>query len=498
MHTGYRFRCYPSKAQAQVLLRWIGCQRYLYNAKVREDRYFRRFQRTALALAGQQAPIDQQYSHFKNRELTPWLFDVPTQVLRNGAVLWKRAYSRYFQDLGGKPTLHRKRGRQSVWLTNELFQFRPAVPHTTGQVAYQLMVGTRKFPVGRIAFRAHRAHPVPASITFSVDHGRWYLSFNVDDGAPQTDPQRIAARLALWPHDALSSASLGVKRSAALSPLCTSAGQRFDFPDVQKQRLAKKEQARSRWQRAMARRVKGSNGWRKARKRIAGYQQYAQHVLHDFAHQTSHRLVTDDAVQLIAFEEGRPVAANGPSGRGGARLGRSFVRAPLAARALAGALNKTRDFTRYKALRQGKLVVDVDPIGAAGTSRVLPTVRAIRTSQACGSCGCALPGNRSDQAAFTCPRCGYDTGSDTNAARMVARRAVAMILSGNYAPKQKKRTMQLRTRVGVERPEPLREPAITPMEIVARRDAGNCDARRSRKSEATVARHAPQRMAGSQ
>ncbi|TAM85432.1 MAG: hypothetical protein EPN41_12125, partial [Candidimonas sp.] len=29
MHTGYRFRCYPSKAQAQVLLRWIGCQRYL-------------------------------------------------------------------------------------------------------------------------------------------------------------------------------------------------------------------------------------------------------------------------------------------------------------------------------------------------------------------------------------------------------------------------------------------------------------------------------------
>ncbi len=39
MMTGYRFRLYPSKAQEQLLLRWIGCQRLIYNAKVSEDRY---------------------------------------------------------------------------------------------------------------------------------------------------------------------------------------------------------------------------------------------------------------------------------------------------------------------------------------------------------------------------------------------------------------------------------------------------------------------------
>ena len=86
MQIGNRFRFYPSPAQAQTLLAWIGCQRFIYNAKVGEDRYFRRFARQSLIHTGAFAPIDQQYSHFKT-EQTPWLGDVPSQILRNGAVL---------------------------------------------------------------------------------------------------------------------------------------------------------------------------------------------------------------------------------------------------------------------------------------------------------------------------------------------------------------------------------------------------------------------------
>ena len=107
MQIGHRFRCYPTPAQAKTLLQWTGCQRYVYNAKVGEDQYFRRFARKSLAHTGQFAPIDQQYSHFKT-DLTPWLSEVPSQILRNGAVLWKQAYSRYFQKLGGRPSIHRR------------------------------------------------------------------------------------------------------------------------------------------------------------------------------------------------------------------------------------------------------------------------------------------------------------------------------------------------------------------------------------------------------
>lgn len=126
MEIGNKFRCYPTPVQAQALLQWIGCQRHIYNAKVQEDQYYRRFARKSLQHVGLYAPLDQQYSQFKS-ELTPWLSDIPSQILRNGAVLWKQAYGRYFSKLGGRPTLHNKHGKQSVWLTSELFKFTPVV-----------------------------------------------------------------------------------------------------------------------------------------------------------------------------------------------------------------------------------------------------------------------------------------------------------------------------------------------------------------------------------
>jgi transposase len=142
MQIGNRFRCYPTSAQAQTLLQWIGCQRHIYNAKVLEDQYFRRFARKSLQHAGQYAPIDQQYVHFKS-ELTPWLSEAPSIILRNGAVLWKQAYSRYFSKLGGRPVLRKKHGKQSVWLTSEVFKFLPVVDTQTGEIAGdQIQIGT--------------------------------------------------------------------------------------------------------------------------------------------------------------------------------------------------------------------------------------------------------------------------------------------------------------------------------------------------------------------
>ena len=105
-----------------ILLCWIGCQRFIYNSKVGENRYFRAFAGKFLSNTGLFAPIDQQYSQFKS-ELTPWLNEVPSQVLRNGAYQWAQAYQRYFKGLGGRPVLKRKHGKLSVWLTKELFEF---------------------------------------------------------------------------------------------------------------------------------------------------------------------------------------------------------------------------------------------------------------------------------------------------------------------------------------------------------------------------------------
>ncbi|WP_051005360.1 helix-turn-helix domain-containing protein [Sulfobacillus thermosulfidooxidans] len=85
MLNGYKFRLYPSPEQEPILLQWIGCQRLIYNAKVQEDRYFRRFQRRMVGTVGEDIPVDQQYSRFITAK-TAFLRQVPSPVLRNGAV----------------------------------------------------------------------------------------------------------------------------------------------------------------------------------------------------------------------------------------------------------------------------------------------------------------------------------------------------------------------------------------------------------------------------
>ena len=107
MQSGFRFRLYPTPEQASCLLRWIGCQRFIYNAKVSEDRYFLTFARKSLPHR-QFAPQDQQYSHFI--EATPWLREGLASA-QNGAVRWKQAYSRYWKTRVGPPSRNQRAQR---------------------------------------------------------------------------------------------------------------------------------------------------------------------------------------------------------------------------------------------------------------------------------------------------------------------------------------------------------------------------------------------------
>ncbi len=92
----------------------MGCQRLIYNAKVAEERYFRTFRNHSLSLTGLQPPIDQQYAQFKDKKLTPFLYDVPSQMLRNGATRFMGSYKRYLTGLARRPAYKKKAGRQSV------------------------------------------------------------------------------------------------------------------------------------------------------------------------------------------------------------------------------------------------------------------------------------------------------------------------------------------------------------------------------------------------
>jgi putative transposase len=317
MLNGYRFRLYASPTQAQVLLRWID-ERLIYNAKVQEDRF------------------DQRYSQFITDQ-TPFLRQASSQVLPNEAVRWRQAYQRFFKNLSSRPKITRKSGRQSVSLTAALFQFLPVVNDTTGEMpGYQLHVVTDQFPVGAIPYVAHRPYAVPASIYIAVEGGQWRLSFAAEDAdvsIPGCDADAVAELIAAdWrplSADQLAERMLGGDRGIAKS-LMTSNGQSFGLWPVQKKRI----QQAHRQPRA-SRRKKGSQNEKKAYYKAARYHQCEKHVGHEYAHQTRHALVVNEAYDRYVFED-LPIQQmtrcpqaqrnahghclpNGPSGESGAQ-----------------------------------------------------------------------------------------------------------------------------------------------------------------------------------
>ena len=454
MLNGYRFRLSPSPEQAQILRRWIGCQRLIYNAKVQEDRDYRRFQQRMVGTAGMEIPVDQQYSRFIS-DTTAFLKAVPSQILRHGAVKFRQAYSRFFQKLGGRPKLKKKSGRQAVWLTDELFEFVPQSDGVRGaEAGYQLEVGTKKFPVGVIAYVAHRSHALPSSIHITLENGQWWLSFAAEDptvtmpgGDAAAAMERIAEAFRQLSADQLAERTLGADRGVA-KPLALSDGQGFDLQPVQKTRITKARHQRTKWQKRANRRQKGSKNQQKAYQKVARYQRYEKQVRKDYAHQTSHQLVEHHDEALYGFEAlpianmtKRPRAKRDPNGRflpNGARAKAGLNRAILSS-----AWGDVLAFTRYKALRHGKLVI---------------TVPYQYSSQECAECAFTSPDNRLSQAEFVCQRCGHTDNADHNAARVIAKRTIAKLLSGEPLTKPHKATRIFRN-LGPERSE------VTPGEI---------------------------------
>lgn len=499
MSKGFQFRAYPSDSVAGVLLRWIGCQRFIYNAKVREERYYRAFARRFAAFAGQHAPLDQAYAHLvgdgngSDEQDTTWLRQVPSPILRNGAAKFYSAYQRFFKGLARRPTIQGRHGRQSVWLTSEMFSFESEINQDTGEITgYRLLIGTRKFPCGELAFKVNRGpggmplrFDPPASIHVSVNAGRWHVSFSNEDAKDTKDStiapsaQETLDRLRSFSDAELAQRTVGLDRGVAI-PLCASDGRAFELLAVQKERLAQKERSRKRWQRRAARRIKGSKNRRKANHRAARAALYAADVRENLAHQASNALVQDPSKLLFVSEALR--VKNMTSSAAGTidapgkkvRQKRGLNRAILGS-----AWGLFHQYTRYKALAAGKLCIEVSPR---------------HSSQECSACGHTHADNRLDQSRFVCQRCGHSDNADLNAARVIARRGVEAIVSGSYTLKQRKTLGSLRGKsaanpkcrktcqedlghLGSERSE------FTPVETKVRRSAPRRAMHRSQKQE---------------
>jgi len=420
---GIKYRLHPDEQQAKVLSRWIGCQRFIYNAKVGEDRYFRTFSRKSLMLTGMPPPVDQKYSQFISEE-TAFLRYVPSQILRNGAYRWMNGYQRFFKGLAARPKSRGKDGRQSVLVTSELFSINTLKDEVT--------LGTGKHPVGVISFTRHgERRPLPKSLCISRHAGKWWISFSYeephsDEAEPLSEKELIDLFQAM-PKEELAAITTGADRGVAI-PVAGSDGLNFDFDPVTNARMQKKEDARRRYQRKLIRQQDGSKRKARTKLRIDRTYAYQANSRHDFAHKTSRKLVDSEA-RVFVFENlkiqnmtRKPKAKQDPlTGKfleNGARAKSGLNRAILGS-----GWGKTVAFTRYKGLRKNKLTIKIKPNG---------------TSQECSRCGHTHPDNRETQSGFVCQSCGFTANADYNASLNIKRRGVEALSSGVYAEKQKK------------------------------------------------------------
>ena len=178
---GVRFRVYPTRLQQQVLKRWIGTQRYIYNRKVEELDYqlrlkaISKFSNRFEAPEVEYARWDQSFAKYKHS--APWMTQIPSVVRRNSCSRFKAAMWKWGSGTGRKPQNKTRHSKQSVLLTAESFRMQTVQCNEGREV--KLFLGPKSENYGVLKWIAHCDfnEPRQISITHEPD-GKWFVGFS--------------------------------------------------------------------------------------------------------------------------------------------------------------------------------------------------------------------------------------------------------------------------------------------------------------------------------
>ncbi len=194
----------------------------------------------------------------------------------------------------------------------------------------------------------------------------------------------------------------------------------FDYSKIQKKRKFDKEKYLKKIQKRFSKQTKGSKRRKKTKYKIAKAHKKTRNIRKDFCHKTSRTIVDKSNFNVFVLEDlGTSRMTRSPKPKKD-EVSRKYLRNK--ARAKAG-LNKTildkgwhqfESYLSYKAKRAGKALFKVSPN---------------HTSQECAACGHTHPENRKNQKVFFCLLCGNSGNADENAAKVIKKRAIDLILN---------------------------------------------------------------------
>jgi len=407
---GICLRAYPTSAQKNILSQWMGCARTVWNAKCDDERYMTRFALKSCPL-GTYAPVDQTYAQYKNKELTPWLFECPSQVLRNAAAHWYQTYRNFITGLCGKPKRKKKTDKGSVLLTAELFEFKE---NAYGQL--ELWIGTKKHPVGLLRLKQHRSFKRPRSLRIKRELGVYFVSFCYQEQeALVQDQSTCLEQLAFLKQQSLEylqAHTVAIDRGVVIAAQTSTTS--YDLTPRQLAKKLAKQSYLKQQQRKLAKQPKGSNRRKTTVHNIGKAHQKIRNIRDNFCHQTSHAIVSNPETKVIIIEDlktrNMTQSAKGDNEKPGKNVS---AKAGLNRAIVDKGWHRLETYLGYKAKKYGKSLFKVS---------------AAYTSQECADCGHIHPENRKTQAEFVCVHCGYTAHADRNAADVIKKRAITFIL----------------------------------------------------------------------
>jgi len=380
----YKYELKPNGEQQRNMRRFAGSCRFIFNKALAMQKALYEQGAKKLGYAG----LCKALTAWRNSADTTWLADAPVHPLQQALKDLERAYTNFFAKRADFPRF-KKKGMGDSFRYPDAKQFKIDAGNS------------RVFlpKLGWIRYRNSRELLGTAkNITVSSNGGKWFVSIQTE--------REIAEPV--HPSTSIIGIDVGITRFTTLSdgsfiePLNT---------------FRKHEQRLARYQRAMSRKTKFSNNWKKAKAKVQKLHTRIANVRRDFLHKTTTTISQNHAIVCI---EDLPVRNMSKSAPGSSEVPGHNVKAK-------SGLNKSildqgwfefRRQLEYKQVWRGGEVLAVPPRN---------------TSRTCPCCGYVSAKNRQTQAKFACVDCGFEANADLVGAINILAAGHAVLACGGMA-----------------------------------------------------------------